>query len=146
MYRDDLEASHARVDQLQRELRELTAAGAHDRQRIVELTSQLSAMQAALARAQGYRPPGSLDQEFPFAPRSTTILTLGVLSLAVCAVLGPIAWAMGNEELRRIDDGRTSAANRGNVVAGRVCGIIGSALLMLSGLMMLVAVMAAAAA
>jgi hypothetical protein len=59
--------------------------------------------------------------------RASTILTLGILSLVVCGILGPIAWAMGTEELRRIDAGETDPTQRGSVTAGRVCGIIASA-------------------
>lgn len=64
--------------------------------------------------------------------RSGTILTLGILSLVVCSILGPIAWSMGNEELRRIDSGETDPSQRGSVSAGRICGIIATALMIFS--------------
>ena len=69
--------------------------------------------------------------------RSGTILTLGILSLVVCGIMGPIAWAMGTEELRRIDCGETDPSTRGTVSAGRICGIIASVLLIVSVLMMI---------
>ncbi|MFZ4721015.1 MAG: DUF4190 domain-containing protein [Ilumatobacteraceae bacterium] len=63
-------------------------------------------------------------------PQGTTILVLGILSLVVCGVLGPFAWSMGNKALREIDaNPQVSYTNRGNVSAGRICGMISSILL-----------------
>lgn len=67
------------------------------------------------------------------APRAGTILVLGILSLVVCSILGPIAWSMGNEELRRIDSGVVDPSTRSNASTGRVCGMI-STILMIVGL------------
>ena len=59
----------------------------------------------------------------------TTVLVLGILSLClgpiVGVILGPIAWSMGNKELRRIDAGQVDPTGRGQVNGGRICGIIG---------------------
>ena len=46
--------------------------------------------------------------------------------------MGPIAWAMGTEELRRIDSGTTDPTQRGTVVAGRICGMIATILMAIS--------------
>jgi hypothetical protein len=46
--------------------------------------------------------------------------------------LGIVAWIMGNNEIRAIDEGRRPPENRGTANAGRICGIIGVALLALS--------------
>jgi hypothetical protein len=73
---------------------------------------------------------------YSLPPRSGTILALGILSLVVCSIMGPIAWAMGNEELRRIDSGATEPSQRGSVVAGRICGIIATCLMIFSVLLM----------
>ena len=63
-------------------------------------------------------------------PRGTTVLVLGILSLAICGLLGPFAWAMGQKTLREIDsDPGASYSNRGQVNAGRICGIISTCLL-----------------
>lgn len=35
----------------------------------------------------------------------TLILVLGILSLVLCGLLGPVAWIMGNNALRNIDAG-----------------------------------------
>ncbi|HEU0034360.1 MAG TPA: DUF4190 domain-containing protein [Kofleriaceae bacterium] len=140
MYRDDLAATHARVEQLQRELSAASSQTVQDQQRIAALTAQLAATQAALQRLGGalqhYQPYGA---SYIFPSRGGTVLTLGILSLVVCSVMGPIAWAMGNEELRRIESGQTSPDGRGSVVAGRVCGIISSVLLMFSAFIFLLA-------
>src|SRR6476661_8285152 len=55
-------------------------------------------------------------------PQGTTVLVLGILSLAVCGILGPFAWSMGNKALREIDGSGRAYTNRGNIVAGRICG------------------------
>ncbi|GAA1651037.1 hypothetical protein GCM10009733_055080 [Nonomuraea maheshkhaliensis] len=65
-------------------------------------------------------------------PNGTTILVLGILSLVVCSFIGPFAWSMGNKALREIDDSGYFYENRGHVQAGRICGMISSALLIFS--------------
>ncbi|PZG13616.1 DUF4190 domain-containing protein [Nonomuraea aridisoli] len=62
-------------------------------------------------------------------PNGTTILVLGILSLVICSFLGPFAWAMGTRALREIDSSGHYFDNRGQVQAGRVCGIISTVLL-----------------
>jgi hypothetical protein len=129
MYRDDLAATHARLEQIERELAEAQGKNLQDEQRIAALTGQLAATQEALRRL-GAVP--RRDGHYVIPPRSGAILTLGILSLAVCAFLGPIAWAMGNEELRRIDAGQVDPMTRGSVIAGRICGIIATVLLIVA--------------
>ncbi len=145
MYRDDLAATHARVESLQRELSDASSQQTQDKQRIAALSAQLASMQQTLARMGNQPfPQPYYPQSFMFPPRGGTVLTLGILSLVVCTVMGPIAWSMGNEELRRIDSGETSPEGRGSVTAGRVCGIISSVLLMFTAFMLLIAVALAA--
>ncbi|MEU6712243.1 DUF4190 domain-containing protein [Nonomuraea sp. NPDC046802] len=64
-------------------------------------------------------------------PNGTTILVLGILSLVVCGFLGPFAWVMGNRALREIDESGHYFENRGTIQAGRICGIISSALMII---------------
>ena len=66
------------------------------------------------------------------------MLVLGILSITVCQFLGPVAWIMGNRVQSEIDRTPELYGNRGNVVAGRVCGIIGTAILSLYVLIFLV--------
>lgn len=126
MYRDDLEAAHARAEALQKQLAEVHAGHSHDKQRIADLTAQLAAAQQALQRLGAIRPGF-----YPLPPRGNTILVLGVLSVVLCSILGPVAWVMGNEELRRIDAGQVDPMTRNAASAGRICGIISSVLLIL---------------
>ncbi|MDT4922093.1 MAG: hypothetical protein QOI15_2995 [Pseudonocardiales bacterium] len=76
----------------------------------------------------GYPPPASGIEH----PQGTTVLVLGIVGLVVCGLLGPFAWVMGNRVLREIDAAPPGYfSNRGNVVAGRICGIIATVLLIL---------------
>jgi len=72
------------------------------------------------------------------------ILVLGILSLVLCQILGPIAWVMGNNAKRDIDANPGRYSNAGNVTAGRICGIIGSVILIavvvLYGLIFVIAI------
>jgi hypothetical protein len=137
MYRDDYAAAQARLETVQRELAAANSQVNQDQQHIAALTAQLAAARDALARF-GTQLPGY--GSYQFSPRSGTVLTLGILSLAVCSIMGPIAWSMGSEELRRIDSGLTEPHGRGTAQAGRICGIIGTSLLILVGLFFLVGI------
>jgi hypothetical protein len=64
-------------------------------------------------------------------PQGTIVLVLGILSIVFCGVLGPFAWVMGNTALKEIDASPGSYTNRGQVQAGRICGIITSVLMIL---------------
>jgi len=88
----------------------------------------------------GYGAPGmgmGMGMDAPRSSNATTILVLGILSLVVCAVMGPIAWWMGSAELKAIDAGLVSQQDRGTVNAGYICGIIGSILMLISIVMVL---------
>ena len=79
-------------------------------------------------------------------PQGTTILVFGILSLVVCGFLGPVAWGMGNKAMREIDaNPQVTYTNRGNVSAGRICGIIGTVFLALGAVFVVLAILAAAA-
>jgi hypothetical protein len=60
---------------------------------------------------------------------ATAVLVLGICSLAVCSLLGPIAWVMGRKELDRINAGELPRSGYGMANAGYICGIIGTMLL-----------------
>lgn len=64
-------------------------------------------------------------------PRGTTVLVLGIVGLACCGFLAPVAWILGQQALREIDATPGVYANRGIVNAGRICGIVGTAFLAL---------------
>ena len=63
--------------------------------------------------------------------RGTLILVLGILSLVVCAPLGIAAWIMGSGDLKQMDAGTMDPSGRSNTQAGKICGIIGTILLII---------------
>lgn len=61
-------------------------------------------------------------------PQSTTALVLGILGLVLCLVLAPVAWIVGGRAVRAIDAAPARWDGRGSAQAGRVLGIVGTAL------------------
>jgi uncharacterized membrane protein YjgN (DUF898 family) len=79
-------------------------------------------------------------------PAGTTVLVLGILGLVVCGLLAPIAWVKGNTAKREMDSQpNVYWSNRGSVTAGRICGIIGTVLILLGVAVMILFVIAIAA-
>jgi hypothetical protein len=64
--------------------------------------------------------------------RGTLILVLGILGLVVCGLLAPIAWVMGNTDLQEIRAGRMDPEGEATTNAGRICGMIGTILIIVS--------------
>lgn len=61
--------------------------------------------------------------------RGQMIMILGIISLFMAGlVLGPIAWIMGRNDLREMDEGRMDGSGRDNTNTGRVCGMIATIL------------------
>lgn len=60
------------------------------------------------------------------------MLVLGILSLVVCGLLGPVAWVMGSRALSEIDVDPLRYRNRGTVLAGKILGIISTVLLLVA--------------
>jgi hypothetical protein len=79
--------------------------------------------------APGQQPGFAGPAYYPEQVSGTTILTLGIVAF-FCAgiILGPIAWIMGNNALKAIDEGRADPMQRSTVAAGRICGIIATIL------------------
>ena len=61
--------------------------------------------------------------------RATTALVLGILGFMCCQLCGPIAWYLGNQELKSIRAGTSAASGEGVAKAGKILGIIGTSLL-----------------
>ena len=57
------------------------------------------------------------------------MLVLGILGLACCGLLSPVAWVMGNGAISEIDATPGIYSNRSIVNAGRICGIVGTVFL-----------------
>lgn len=64
-------------------------------------------------------------------PQATTVLVLGILSIVLIPVLGPVAWVIGRRALTEVDASPVPVSNRSQLVAGMVLGIISTAMLAL---------------
>ncbi|WP_082530434.1 hypothetical protein [Aeromicrobium sp. Root344] len=74
----------------------------------------------------GYPPPYYVP---PKHPQATTAMVLGILSVAVCGLLAPIAWSIGGKAVKEIDANPGAYSGRGEANAGKILGIVGSCLL-----------------
>lgn len=63
--------------------------------------------------------------------RGVLLLVLGILSLVLCQLLGPVAWIMGKGDLQKIDAGQMDPEGRGLTQAGMVIGIVSTVLMIL---------------
>ena len=63
--------------------------------------------------------------------RAGLVLTLGIVGLLCCPLLGPAAWVMGQADMREMDAGRMDPGGRGVTQAGVILGIVGTILLAL---------------
>jgi hypothetical protein len=82
---------------------------------------------------QGYAPPAD-------HPKATMVLVLGILGLVACQAAGPFAWVIGARAKREIDAAPGRYGGRGQVLAGYICGIVATVLLVLYLLMAVVVV------
>jgi hypothetical protein len=71
-------------------------------------------------------------------PRGALVLVLGVLSVTLFPVLGPVAWGIGRATLRQIDAEPADARNRTTVLAGMILGIVGTVLLIIGAVLVVV--------
>jgi predicted Zn finger-like uncharacterized protein len=61
--------------------------------------------------------------------RGQMIMILGILSFFIAGiVLGPIAWIMGNNDLKEMRAGRMDPEGESNTNVGRICGMISTIL------------------
>jgi hypothetical protein len=60
------------------------------------------------------------------------ILILGILSLMVCMPLGILAWILGADDLKAMDAGTMDPGGRGTTNVGKILGIIGTILMILT--------------
>jgi TRAP-type C4-dicarboxylate transport system permease small subunit len=70
--------------------------------------------------------PGAIPQQ---SSKATLAVVLGVLGIICCGLLAPAAWYLASEELKAINAGRLSEANRGMAQVAKILGIIGTILL-----------------
>lgn len=70
---------------------------------------------------------------YPEESQAVLALVLSVVGLAVCGgLLCPIGWYLANREIAAIDSGRRDPSKRDTAQAGKVVGIIGTALVALA--------------
>ena len=82
-------------------------------------------------------------QILPKHPNAITAMVLGIVglvSIAFCGgfllILSPFAWAIGGKAVREIDANPTVYSGRNEANTGRICGIVGTILLVLFVLML----------
>ena len=78
----------------------------------------------------GAPPPPSAPQE-KASGQAITALIMGILGIICCALLGPVAWYLGNKEGKAILEGTSPKAGEGLAKVGKILGIIGTVLLVL---------------
>lgn len=74
-------------------------------------------------------PPPTGGQAGGGSGKAVTTLVLGILSIVCCGLLGPIAWVLGNGELKAIAAGTSPASNETMAKIGKILGIIGTVLM-----------------
>lgn len=86
-----------------------------------------------------YGPPGypAYPPQPPSHPQAVTVLVLGILGIVVCGLIGPFAWTMGNRVVREIEASGGRVGGRTEATIGRILGIVSTALLILSVLVLL---------
>ncbi|MBC8030358.1 MAG: DUF4190 domain-containing protein [Pyrinomonadaceae bacterium] len=72
--------------------------------------------------------------------RGVLILVFGILSFVACPFFGVAAWVMGNTDLKEIAAGRMDPSGRDLTQAGRVCGIVGTAIMVIPLIIVVIAV------
>jgi len=73
--------------------------------------------------------------------RGVLILVLGILGLVFCQIFSPFAWIMGKGDMEKMDSGSMDPEGRSLTQAGMICGIVGTALLVLALLGLVVALL-----
>ncbi|WP_220793378.1 DUF4190 domain-containing protein [Nocardioides stalactiti] len=67
----------------------------------------------------------------PDHPKATTVLILGILGMAVCQILAPVAWVMGSRVKKEIEASGGRYAGSSQVTVGWILGIVGTVLMIL---------------
>jgi hypothetical protein len=70
--------------------------------------------------------------------RASTVLVYGILGLIVCQLLAIAAWRMGTDDLRAMDFGQMDPSGRDLTNAGRICGMVGTGILIFQLAIMLI--------
>jgi hypothetical protein len=78
----------------------------------------------------------------PNASNAVTSLVLGILGIVLCPLLGPVAWSLGRKGEQEIDRSGGAVGGRGMATAGKILGIVGTALILVVvvGLLLMLAI------
>ncbi len=87
-------------------------------------------------------PPAPQGGPYPEQGQAATALVLGILSIVICQLLGPVAWKLASDELRAINEGRRPPDGQSLAQAAKVCGIVGTCFLALAVLFLLFSIVA----
>lgn len=86
----------------------------------------------------GFSPPGlpgpplpGPPAERPQAPGAVAAIVLGILSIVLLPLFGPVAWAVGRSAEQAADAAGGELGGRGLATAGKILGMIGTAFLLL---------------
>jgi predicted Zn finger-like uncharacterized protein len=77
------------------------------------------------------------SSEYLAPHRGTLVLILGIIALAGnvvvpgCAIVGPVAWILGNNDLKEMREGRMDPSGESHTNIGRILGMIATILLIL---------------
>jgi uncharacterized membrane protein YjgN (DUF898 family) len=81
----------------------------------------------------GNYPPNQYGVPYGGSPpdhqQAVLVLVLGIVGLVVCGIAAPFAWVMGNRVVREIDASNGQLGGRSTANAGRICGIVGTAII-----------------
>ncbi len=78
---------------------------------------------------QGTAQPAPQTPETGVKPaRGAAVLTLGILGIVICFILGIIAWVMGSGDLKEMKEGKRDPSGEQLTKAGMICGIVGTIL------------------
>jgi hypothetical protein len=93
----------------------------------------------------GPAPPPSGQYAAPPAGRKAdgaiAALVLGIIGIIFCPLCAPVAWALGQKAERLVDASGRTLGGRGEATAGKVLGMIGTALMVI-GIIALIALIA----
>lgn len=70
--------------------------------------------------------------------RAVLILVFGILGFAFCPFFGVAAWVMGSNDLKEMATGRMDSTGKDMTKAGRICGMIATAVLIFQAILIVI--------
>lgn len=117
-YRNDHEAALRRAEALEAELAELRRQKQQDADEIDRLEAKLRDERLGL------------DSGRPEA-KTELAMVLGILSISLLPLMGPVAWWFANREIRAVEAGATRTEKVRSLQAARAFGMCGTVLVIL---------------